>query len=248
MREALRTLYGCADSKWSRIRQRFLPPSRRFHELILPIDRTIAAKRSGRRSQHGCYAQIPPAHLHKPVLCVTRHPMDQAVSAYEHGFWRDHPLGEVAEIQDQFPCFPDLSFPQFLEMWATFGFRAVLQDLPLRADVGTFTLHFIRFFFPDANAAITSLDDDTIESGEVLREMPDITFIHTERLVEELRGFLHSVGFQPEQTSFLLERSPVNQANSRRGRPWEEYFDEALATEFRHRERLLFKAFPEYDA
>ncbi len=83
VREALGSIYGQS----ARRLQWLLPAKRKFRELLLPINRTTAALESGRRSQHGCYSQIPASHRGKPVLCVTRNPLERVVSQYEHGFW-----------------------------------------------------------------------------------------------------------------------------------------------------------------
>lgn len=247
VREALRTLYGRSDSGWDRALQRLFPGRTRFRELLLPIDRTRAARRERRRSQHGCYAQIPPAHRGKPILSVARHPMDRLVSQYEHRFWQDHPPASAEAIRRRFPSFPDLTFTEFLEMQASFGLDAVLQGLELRASVGFQTVHFVRFYHPRPDEALAGLTDEVIDSGRLRLELPDIHFVHLERLAEELRDFLHSVGFEESETEFLTDKPPVNVARDRRARPWREYFNAEQMLEFRHSERLLFQVFPEYD-
>jgi len=247
VREVLRTLYGRRDSSWDRALQHVLPGRTGFRELLLPIYRTRSARRERRRSQHGCYAQIPQVHRGKPVLSVARHPMDRLVSQYEHRFWRDHPPAEAREIRRRLPSFPDLSFTEFLELQASFGLEAVLQGLQLRADVGSQTVHFLRFYHPHPDEALACLTDEVVDSGRLRLELPVVHFIHLERLAEELRGFLHSVGFEESETEFLVDKPPVNVARERGSRPWREYFSVEQILEFRRRERLLFQVFPEYD-
>ena len=175
-----------------------------------------------------------------------RHPLDLVVSHYECRFWRQNPPGDVAELRARFPAFPDLSFGEYLEMQSQFGRRDVQQDAELRADVGSLTLHFVRFFSADPREALARLTDATIDSGEFARGLPAVRFLHTENLGEELRAFLLEVGFSVEATARLIARPAENQAISRRGRPWTDYFSGEQERAFRHRERLLFQIFPEY--
>jgi len=243
VRDVLRTVHR-ANGPASRVRGWLGLAS--FQELDLPIERTLSARREGRRSQHGSYAQIPERDRGKPVLSVTRNPFDRAVSMYEHGFWRTRPHADPAAIAGRYPHYPELDFTEYLEMQATFGFDNVRQGVELSADVGPHTLHFIRFFWQDPDSALRQLTDASIEDDSFLASMPAVRFLHTEALGEELRGFLTEMDYPPAQTAFLLDEAPVNQAASRKGRPWTEYFTEEQANEFRHTERLLFKRFPEY--
>ncbi len=247
VREALRTIYGQNGGRLTQLVQSLRPGRPRLQELLLPIDRTTSALLDKRKSQHGAYSQIPASHRGLPVLSVTRHPLDRVISQYEHGFWRDHPLGELKRMKHLLPTFPDLTFSDYLKLQATFGFDAVRQDADVKAVVGACTLHFIRFFFPDPDAALARLTDESIDSGEFLRGMPEIHFLRTEDLVAGLRAFLHSVGFDREETAFLVDKPRVNRALSRGERTWSDYFSPSEASQYRQRNRLLFQMFPEYD-
>ena len=181
-------------------------------ELQLGILRTATARREGRRSQHGALSQIPPDHRHKPVVTITRHPFDRLVSFYEHGYWRSHPFGDREQLRERFPSFPELSFEEYLDYSAAFEVPDVLQGARPRADVGAQTLHFVRFYAADPEAALEQLTDEAIDDGSFLAGLPPVRFLHTERLVEELTAFLHDVGFAPEETAFLRELPRVNAA------------------------------------
>ena len=245
-REALRALHQRRTPAWRRALERLSLARPALVELELPIERTVTARREDRRSQHGALSQIPPGHRGKPVVSIARHPLDRAVSAYEHGFWRTRPLGDPQAIRDRFPSFPELSFDEYLEYGLAFEAPDVLQGACPQADVGPHTLQFLRFYSADPQATLAGLTDARIDSGEVLRSLPPVRFLHTERLVEELIDLLHDVGFGPGQTAFLRELPRVNAAGSRRGRAWREYFSPEQERAFRQRERLLFQVFPEY--
>ncbi len=247
VREALRTVYEQGGGRLTQLVGRLRPGRPRLKELLLPINRTASALLDKRKSQHGAYSQIPISHRDLPVLCVTRHPLDRIVSQYEHGFWRDHPLGDLKQLERLFPAFPDLSFRDYLKLQSTVGFDSVRQDAIIKANVGACTLHFIRFFFPNPDAALARLTDESIDSGEFLRGMPEIHFLRTEDLVNDLRTFLHSIGFNQQETAFLVDKPPANRALSRGGRTWPDYFSTSEAAQYRQRNRLLFQMFPEYD-
>lgn len=246
VRAALRALHGLEGSRLPAVLLRWTPRGRRCRELTLPIERTASARRAGRRSQHGALHQIPASHRHLPVVSVTRHPLDREVSQYEHGFWREHPPAPLETLLARFPAWPALSFGEYRALQAEHGRADVLQGAPLRAEVGAQTLHFLRFFHPNPDAALAQLDDARIDDGSLLRELPPVRFLHTERLVPELRAFLHEHGFEPRATAFLEDWAPVNAAASRAGRPWSDYFDAEEERRFRREERLLFQLFPEY--
>ena len=75
---------------------------------------------------------------------------------------------------------------------------------------------------------------------------PAVRFVQTEDLIPELCRFLEEVGFTPKQTRFIQNLPRVNAAESRKGRPWSDYFSPALLETVRHKERALFQVFPCY--
>lgn len=219
----------------------------RWQEAICPIDRTLTAVQSGRSNQHGRFGQIPPYHRHLPVASIRRHPLDYAVSTYEYAGWKDRPPADPAEIRARFPGWPDLSFGDYLDFDQEFEVRDVLKGLPLRADVGALTLHFLRFFHPDPDPLLASLTDEAIDDGSVAAGLPPVRFLRTEHLAADLRGFLHEVGYRPGETAFIQDRERENASPSRKGKRWQDYFTPETETRLRHRERLLFRLFPDLE-
>lgn len=248
VRRALRTLYGVQGRGILRtVRARFGWGCPQFQELTHRINRTESAERERRRSQHGAYSQIPIPHRGKPVVSVTRHPFDRLVSMYEQGFWRDHPPVDRAVLRARLPSFPELTFTQYLEMLDVFDVPNVLKGHPLRAEVGSQTLHFVRFFARDPEVTLARLTDDAVDSGTLQDELGEVRFLHLESIAEELVEFLVSIGHRGAETGFILDAPPINAATSRRGRGWREYLDADTARALRHRERFLFRMFPEYE-
>jgi hypothetical protein len=218
-----------------------------IRELLLPIDRTISAFRTKRHSQHGSFGQIPPTDQGKPVVSVIRNPFDLIVSHFEHGFWKENPIADEKALRARFGSYPDLDFDEYLAMAEEFGLPDVLKGRRIDADVGPQTIHFIRFFFRDPDAVLDRLTDEYIDRREFVGELPEIRFLHTENLRRELRDFLVSVGFLPEETEFIESLPRKNVAASRRNRPWAEYYDDERMRAIRRKERMLFLLFPEYD-
>jgi hypothetical protein len=246
-REAVKKLYQRRSGP--RI-LRALPPVRgraTIRELMLPIDRTISASRAKRRSQHGRYGQIPPEYRDRPVVSVMRNPFDLIVSHFEHGFWKAHPIADEALLRERFPSYPELDFDEYLAMSEELGLADVLKGVPVRADVGPLTIHFIRFFFPDPDSVLRRLTDDFIDRRQFVEELPPVRFLHTEDLRRELRGFLESVGFSSAETELIDSLPKTNIAGARGGRSWPGYYRDEARRRTRHKERMLFSLFPEYD-
>lgn len=218
-----------------------------FRELILPITDTASAEREGRRSQHGGYRQIPEEARGLPVFSVVRDPFDLLVSAYEHGFWREHPIRDPAVLRRKHPRYPDLDFEGYVEMMHDDGVDDLLKGAPRTAGVGHVTLRFLKFFCREPDRVIGSLTDDDLDGDDVVRELARVRFLRNENLVPELRAYLAENGFPPETTSFMSDLPRINRADGRRGRRCESYYTPALRAKVRHAERLLFRLFPCYD-
>lgn len=213
----------------------------RFRELALPIYRTASARRAGHKSQHGAVHQIPRRQRDLPIVSVLRHPLDRAVSQYEHGFWRTSPPGDLDAIRARFASFPEIDFGDYLELQRTFGRADVLQGSHVDEDIGPDTLHFVRFFAPNPELALSRLTSATVDSGAALEDLADVRFLRFEHLTEDLVGFLLEVGFSERSLDFVGQLPRINAADSRRGRTWHDYFTPELEAAYRSRERLLFR-------
>jgi hypothetical protein len=246
VRTVLRRVYG-RDREGLAARLSSCWGRRRFRELALPIDRTASARRAGRKSQHGAVHQIPRRHRALPIVSVLRHPLDRAVSQYEHGFWRTNPPGDLDAIRARFAGFPDIDFGDYLELQRTFGRADVLQGGQIDEDIGPDTLHFVRFFAPDPERALSRLTSATVDSGAALEDLADVRFLRFERLTEDLLEYLLEVGFSERSLDFVGQLPRINAADSRRGRTWRDYFTPELEAAYRSRERLLFRLAEELD-
>lgn len=199
--------------------------------------------------KHGTYSQVPPAHQQKPVLATVRGPYEMYVSQYEFGWWRHwrmrRYLTGVPDFRRRFPRFPDLSFPEFVELWdAAMGD----PDDVAGAGRGAWTRQFIRFYFREPERA-RIWPDEVLRNPEARRDaMPRIHFVRTDRLGEGLHAFLLDHGYRAEDVAFIREMGKVLPGRGRNDdQRWERYYTPELKDRVRRRERLLLEIFPEFD-
>lgn len=243
-RDVLRKVHQY-DTWGNRLLRRLPFASPSMVELYLPkIDRRFP---EGLRDQHGTYRQIPPSHMHKPVISITRNPFDRYVSAYLFGWWRKVPHAPEAELREKYPRYPDLSFPEFYDMVNHFGKVNLLGDLDPKIDLGYHSIQFIQFYFPDPAETLKRIDNTYMKQRRCLGDMADITFLHQENLATELYNFLLSLGYPEASIDFIRHAKRVNvtprHAHSLR---WQGFYSEELIETIRNRDQLLFDLFPEY--
>lgn len=236
--EALLRLYGVAWSRRLRL------------EAMLRGQATRTHARHGRLTyhnlKHGTWSQVPAPHREKTVLATVRGPYEMYVSQYEFGWWRRREMrrhfAAVPDFERRFPRFPDLPFPEFVELW-----DAAMGD-PEEAGQGAWTRQFIRFYFRDPERA-RAWPDAVLRDPAARREaMPPIRFVRTDRLREGLHAFLLEQGFPPADAAFVLEMEKVLPGKGRRDdQRWEGYYTPELRERVRRRERLLLEILPELD-
>lgn len=244
VRSVLRRLYG---PWWNVIGLHSTPrASSGFRELMLPIDRTAKAERLGRVSQHGRWGQIPAQYRHLPVVSVIRHPLDHTVSHYWHDDWWRSPPASEAALRHRYPLWPRLSFEEYLDFEQAFALPDVLKGARPPATIGNLTAHFVRFYARDPDACLAGLTEARIGSCDLARDLPPIRWLRHDRLADDLALFLREVGHSARRVSRACCQPPVNVSHSRLGRPWQRFYTPDLESLKRHRERLLFRLFPEF--
>jgi hypothetical protein len=200
--------------------------------------------------KHGTCSQVPPPHRGKPVLATVRGPYEMYVSQYEFGWWRRREVrrhfAAVPDFRRRFPRFPDLSFPEFVELWdAAMGDPAEGEG---ETDRGAWTRQFIRFYFREPERARSWPDDVLRDPAARRAAMPRIHFVRTDRLREGLHAFLVDQGYRPEDAGLVLEMGKVLPGKGRSNdQRWERYYTPGLKDRVRRRERLLLEIFPGFD-
>ncbi len=248
IRHTLKELYEKRENRLKRfLIQQKLMKSSHYKELLLPILWNDLAARENRHNQHGAFSQIPTAHKNKTVVAAVRNPFDRIVSMYEFSFWKKHPHGDEKDLKKDFPNYPDITFDEFYQMTNKYGRHLLLGDkLSPKVEVGTQTIEFIKFFFENPTEIINEkLTDDYIDSGAFKKDLPDIKFLHTENLNQELHDFLLTMKLPKAEVDFIVNKGRIN-VSKRRSKKWENYISPETQAMIRQKERMLFMLFPEY--
>jgi hypothetical protein len=205
--------------------------------------------------QHGTRADIPEAYRHLPVVGIVRNPYDRYVSEFHFGRWKLMRNAWVPwdEIRREHPRFPEVGFEEYLEI-ALDRFGLLRQPaLPPEDRFGPYTETFVRFFWRDPERAFPAMDDAYIAARGWERELEGVRLLHQEDLNRELHDYLRAAGYPARRTAFILELGriqPDRGAPSTRpqDRHWSAWYTPRTRALVRHRDRLLFAMFPEYDA
>jgi len=233
-------------------------------ERLLSSQKTLyidTATDSGRlklraKDQHQTVSQIPSVFRDRPIVFTVRNPYDHYVSFYEFAWWKDHPGDTFDErrIRRRYPHYPEITYREFLEAgfdWEMLDERYIESRLARRlhdAGVGPLTFDYIRFLFDQPDQVLENLD--CYLSEDHCRRASNIHFIRMERLNRELYDFLLSVGYESEQTRFVLEMDKIypSWGNKKRTDDWTSYYTPDMKRLIREQENRLFGMFPDYDA
>lgn len=201
---------------------------------------------AGVRDQHGAYCQVPARYRRLPVVTIARNPFDRYVSQYEFGLWRDHPAAPAERLLADFPAFPDLDFPAFLEYYH----RAANDYLPPAErgprELGYQARQLIEMIFTNPERAIREADAGWVGSSGFVRGLPEISFLRQERLNDTLCEFLIAHGYAPSEVEFVRDAPRIQpREGTRRGSAdtWRNYYDASTARRVLERESLLFEIF-----
>jgi hypothetical protein len=217
-----------------------------FKTLMLP-NLMISGLRANIPNQHGKWSQIPDEYKHLPVVSVARNPFDRLVSQYEFRWWATHPVEPPEVLRLRFPRFPDLSFREFLELEYS-SIRLRIAKNP-RTVMGPMAAQMVTMYAKDRDAMLDVLDDEYIESGQYLIHFPELHFLRTERLNEDLKEFLLGRGYLSEEVDFISTMGkiqPKEGTNRKPGRSWIDYYDDETLNLVWHREQLAFKIYADH--
>ncbi len=243
VKEAYRRRYG---GRWREILYRL-----RLRKRPLFLERMLANAADPLyvrlKGPHGVWRQIPAAYGHLPVVSATRNPLDRYVSRYLFGWWKTHPLERVPLIIERYPHYPDLTFPEYLEMLHLFGVKRRLDGIDTSMELGHHTVQFIQFYFRDPEAVFRRIDDRYIQERRYLEDMVEVRFLRQENLNEDLYRFLLEMGFQPGHLDFLRSGVRVNKTDVRDERhAVENMYTPDMVRSVLERDRLVFELFPAY--
>jgi hypothetical protein len=243
-------------------RQGFLYSTGQRHPLqqwlVLWTQAALSRVRFGRRygplykqGKHSPSSEIPPGHSHKPIVATLRNPYDWYVSQYHFRWWAEprqlREFEAYAELQAEFPDYPNLSFGSFLKYYH-YGISGSASS---RIGLGKYTRRFVKTFFSRASDAYSRcMEPDYVASGRVRADMHGVHFLHMERLNRDLYDFLSQMGYDARDLEIVLRLGRILPGG--RGRPagneWEKYYTPELRDFVRLKDRLIFELFPEFDA
>ena len=222
-------------------------------------------------NDHGTCSEIPRMFRSRQILATIRNPFQTYVSGYLFGWWkRPEYLSlyrrTIEDFQHRYPSFPDLTFTQYMELmhasWTVPGNR----DLYSGKGIGFQSERFIRFYFRvpwllrgtkrDISSVVRKVDGDYVRSRGYVADMYDVRFLRTERLNEELGGFLLEAGYDATDVEFVLTLKhvvPVGGAEigfteRATSHDWAAFYTPELREIVRRKDDLLFSLFPEFDA
>ena len=240
----------------------------------LDTSKKVDRVKFGSRDQHESVREIPPAHRDKPVVFTMRNPYDWYISQYEFAWWKVEPGREFDDlaVRARYDSYPDLAFDEYVtavndwRLWPP-GDRAEGAEIEKAGNIGLFTWMFIRFLALSPHSAFAAAREFG-STGLSVVLYPQINFLRTDRLNQDLHDWLVRVGFSPSDVSFILdadrigrqgsvtslapgEQMPIT-TNQTKGthaatRAWRDYFDSRLKAFVRQREHLLFELFPDFE-
>lgn len=198
-------------------------------------------------NKHGTCHDIPPAAAHLPILSCMRNPYDWYVSNYKYGWWRTHPA-DYPGLRDD-PRWPDLSFADYLELSHTNWLNAPNPGVAVNPTLGRLTVLFLNYYARKPETVLAIGDEDGTTAVSPLDDLFPVHFLDTAHLNRELYDYLLSTGCYPaESLAFIQEKEKISPRNQRQAdETWGKFYTPEQKAEIRHRDRLLFQLFPQYD-
>lgn len=194
------------------------------------------------RDQHGVYRQIPAVDRHKRIVSIVRNPLQKYVSSYAYGWWKRYPPFPEAQVKDIFPSFPELSFTEYYAMVNHPDVQEDRLSTPEARTLGSYTRLFLVFFAKDPDAATKA-----IVRGTPLSEViPPVTFLHQERLSDNLCECLKSVGISETMAERVHACQSKNVGDTAKKSAIATNDIQSVAEKILSDESHLLSAFPEY--
>ncbi|WP_048697524.1 hypothetical protein [Nostocoides australiense] len=199
--------------------------------------------------KHGPRCAIPASHAHLPVLATVRSPFETYVSAYEFREWahgRKNPefsRWDWDRVERDFPHFPDLSFADYIRVFAAVAYRT---DTPDRPEIGWNTVRYANQFTIAPSPTVTSRTQDIVTA--LVERTQDVRFIHTENLNRDVYDALGRVGVPEARRRFILDAAKVLPTKGGRTpeQTWRSYYDDSTFDAVRRMDAAMLERFPEY--
>jgi len=211
-------------------------------------------------NKHGSCREIPREFQGVPILTSVRNPYDWYVSNYRFAWWKRNPImfRHIDKTRKKSTGYPDVSFEGFLDIFndgfvAPNSFALDQTEMPNctgQKQIGYFTWLFVHFYCKQPQKVLVNLNEEYIENKRVFDDVYDVHFVRTDKLNRSLHDFLIRVGWNPTHVEFILHEKKIRPeanmvvpeiADSR------SLYSPNLKQYVRNRDRLIFKAFLDFD-
>ena len=202
------------------------------------------------RQQHGTRSDIPEPYADRPVVATMRHPCERYVSQYVFGWWHRQPdrFGPVEWVRATYPRYPDLTFDDFVHLANNAALPFPEGGAPEVA-IGLHTQQCVQHFFRDPDRAFSTLLR-TASAATLAREaLADVHILRQQHLNDDLADWLTRWDYRRADIEAVRAAQRIWPPEGGRpaDEPWEPYYTPDLLAFVRHRERLLFEWFPDFD-
>lgn len=239
-RSAIALAYGKSRTKAHRLLRKFVSKDKQVHDLKFP--KLYGNYDPSYCDQHGVYRQIPVEDRHKIIGSIVRNPLQKYISSYVYGWWRKHPPYEIDLLLRDFPGFPDITFSEFYNM---LNHPNAVEDKIAASgarEIGSYTRMFLVFYSLNPNSAAASLID-----GEPLQSIiPKISFLHQEKLMDNLAIFLRKAGLRDNQVRRIYTQDDLNVSAREDKAKISQEDIKVVSQKILSDERHFLDAFPEY--
>ena len=205
------------------------------------------------RKHSGLHA-IPRYARNLPKIGCIRNPYDRWVSRYEYKIYKNYPevVPNLTRIKEEFPQFPDISLTEFIKLSNKYFTRVQNHSGKSEEEkIGFYSEQFIGMYCHKPGE-ILKLPKEEI-TAELIRNKiaPDITFLQTHNLNQELHDYLTQFNHNPGGLKSILQSPKILPEKSGPGslRPngaWRTYFTEESVEIVNDKEALIFELFPQF--
>ncbi len=199
--------------------------------------------------RHGFRRQIPPAYRHLPLVGCLRCPYDWYVSGYEFRWWVKST--ELFPGVENHPRYPDLTFEDYVHLGNGPWLAYHNPDLAGSPQVGWYTSALINWYGIDPDRFLAAAVECPPTVCDVRDQLGGVHLLRTARLNHDLCSYLRAYGVGEDKLSAIRTapriRPPDPEETRRTHSHWRDYYTPDLLSFVRHKERLAFELFPEFD-